>query len=162
MLAGVPAVLRAAYVVGVGGEHLVGRRLQGVGHRVQRGVLGGARRQRQVAAGHAGAPGQLGDVARLMGRSLGLVSGHVADEPRSVSRATGSPDDVRSLQGGAQPLRCLTSSVTAGRTVWRSPTTPKSTSSKIGASSSLLTATMVLEVCMPARCWMAPEMPAAM
>src|SRR5271165_2527987 len=32
----------------------------------------------------------------------------------------------------------------------------------MGASGSLLTATIVLEVCMPARCWMAPEMPTAM
>ena len=60
-----------------------------------------------------------------------------------------------------QPLRWLICSVAAGSTVCRSPTTPKSTSSKIGASSSLLTATIVLEVCMPARCWMAPEMPSA-
>ncbi len=66
----------------------------------------------------------------------------------------------RSRPGG-QPLRLLISSVAAGRTVCRSPTTPKSTSSKIGASSSLLTATMVFEVCMPARCWIAPEMPFA-
>ena len=65
-------------------------------------------------------------------------------------------------QRDAQPLRWVTSPVRAGRTTRRSPTTPKSTSSKIGASSSLLTATIVLEVCMPARCWMAPEMPAAM
>src|ERR671920_670819 len=50
----------------------------------------------------------------------------------------------------------------SSRTVCISPTTPKSTSSKIGASSSLLTATMVFEVCMPARCWIAPEMPLAM
>jgi len=27
---------------------------------------------------------------------------------------------------------------------------------------SLLTATIVLDVCMPARCWIAPEMPSAM
>jgi hypothetical protein len=33
---------------------------------------------------------------------------------------------------------------------------------KIGASASLFTATMALDVCMPARCWIAPEMPAAM
>ena len=33
---------------------------------------------------------------------------------------------------------------------------------KIGASASLLTATMTLESFMPARCWMAPEMPTAM
>ena len=63
---------------------------------------------------------------------------------------------------GAQPLRLVISSVAVGSTVCRSPTTPKSTSSKIGASSSLLTATIVLEVCMPARCWIAPEMPLAM
>ncbi len=60
-----------------------------------------------------------------------------------------------------QPLRWLICSVAAGRTWCRSPTTPKSTSSKIGASSSLLTATMVFEVCIPARCWIAPEMPLA-
>ena len=63
--------------------------------------------------------------------------------------------------GTAQPLRLVISSVAAGRTVCRSPTTPKSTSSKIGASSSLFTATIVFEVCMPARCWIAPEMPLA-
>src|ERR1700730_8380617 len=32
----------------------------------------------------------------------------------------------------------------------------------MGASGSLLTATMVLEVCIPARCWIAPEIPTAM
>jgi len=31
----------------------------------------------------------------------------------------------------------------------------------VGASGSLLIATMVFEVCMPARCWIAPEMPTA-
>ena len=49
-----------------------------------------------------------------------------------------------------------------GTTVKRSPTTPKSAISKMGASASLLIAMMVLAVCMPARCWMAPEMPSAM
>jgi hypothetical protein len=39
---------------------------------------------------------------------------------------------------------------------------PKSAISKIGASGSLFTATIVFEVCIPARCWMAPEMPRAM
>ena len=62
----------------------------------------------------------------------------------------------------AQPLRAVICSVAAGTTVFRSPTTPKSASSKIGASGSLLMATMVFEVCMPARCWIAPEMPTAM
>ena len=58
-------------------------------------------------------------------------------------------------------LRLRISSAACGTTLNRSPTTPKSASSKIGASASLLTATMVLEVCMPARCWIAPEMPSA-
>ena len=60
-----------------------------------------------------------------------------------------------------QPFRLAISSVRAGMIVNRSPTTPKSASWKMGASASLLTATIVFEVCMPARCWMAPEMPTA-
>ena len=43
----------------------------------------------------------------------------------------------------------------------RSPTMPKSATLKMGASGSLLTATMTLEEDIPARCWMAPEMPQA-
>ncbi len=39
---------------------------------------------------------------------------------------------------------------------------PKSAMSKIGEFASLLIATIVLELCMPARCWMAPEIPTAM
>src|SRR4051794_29575333 len=66
-----------------------------------------------------------------------------------------------SLRAADQPFRATISRVRTGSTWCRSPTTPKSTSSKIGASGSLLTATIVLEVCIPARCWIAPEMPAA-
>ena len=58
-------------------------------------------------------------------------------------------------------LRLRISSAAWGTTLNRSPTTPKSASSKIGASPSLFTATIVFEVCMPARCWIAPEMPSA-
>ena len=47
-----------------------------------------------------------------------------------------------------------------GTMVKRSPTTPKSAISKIGASGSELTATMVLEDCMPPRWCTAPETPA--
>ena len=57
-----------------------------------------------------------------------------------------------SLHEWRQPLRLVISSVACGSTFFRSPTTPKSTSSKIGASASLLTATIVLDVCIPARC----------
>src|SRR3954453_18433505 len=64
-------------------------------------------------------------------------------------------------EGWSFYLRAVICSVAAGTTVFRSPTTPKSASSKIGASGSLLMATMVFEVCMPARCWIAPEMPTA-
>jgi 2-polyprenyl-6-methoxyphenol hydroxylase-like FAD-dependent oxidoreductase len=91
--------------------------------------------------------------------------------PLIVSLPRGSPCPARS---GATPartarppsgkgyLRFSTSSVSWGTTWKRSPTTPKSASSKIGASGSLLIAMMVLAVCMPARCWIAPEMPTAM
>src|SRR5215469_16634024 len=48
-----------------------------------------------------------------------------------------------------------------GTTVNRSPTTPKSAISKIGASGSLLIAMIVFDVCIPARCWIAPEIPTA-
>src|SRR5262249_27537453 len=59
-------------------------------------------------------------------------------------------------------FRLPISSRSCGTTLNRSPTTPKSASSKIGASGSLFTAIIVLDVCMPARCWIAPEMPIAM
>lgn len=49
-------------------------------------------------------------------------------------------------------LRFFSSSVACGATLNRSPTTPKSAISKMEASSSLFTATMVLEVCIPALC----------
>ncbi len=101
-------------------------------------------------------------VVRLVSRLAALAPRHrhrwLRCEERQ--RRASKPPSPRSELG--QPLRSVIFSVAAGRTVLRSPTTPKSTSSKIGASSSLLTATMVFEVCMPARCWMAPEMPAAM
>ena len=51
--------------------------------------------------------------------------------------------------------------VSSGTSVNRSPTRPTSATWKIGASSSLLMATMILESFMPARCWIAPEMPTA-
>ncbi len=87
---------------------------------------------------------------------------------RDDQDATALPRDEATGRGGrvvraaGQPLRLPISSVSCGATSNRSPTTPKSASSKIGASGSLLMATIVLDVCMPARCWMAPEMPTAM
>jgi len=61
-----------------------------------------------------------------------------------------------------KPLRFFNSSVRAGTTLNRSPTIPKSDIEKIGASASLLIATMFFDVCIPALCWMAPDIPQAM
>ena len=55
----------------------------------------------------------------------------------------------------------LTASVSSGRILCTSPTTPKSATSKIGAPGSLLIAMMISESSIPARCWIAPEMPHA-
>ena len=52
-------------------------------------------------------------------------------------------------------------SVSSGTILNRSPTRPMSATWKIGASSSLLIAMIVFESFMPARCWIAPEMPIA-
>src|SRR5262249_43281966 len=65
------------------------------------------------------------------------------------------------VAGPDQPVRFSISSTSCGTTLNRSPTTPKSASSKIGASGSLFTTMIVFDVCIPARCWIAPEMPTA-
>src|SRR4029450_13732351 len=49
-------------------------------------------------------------------------------------------------------LRCFTSSVSLGTISCRSPTTPRSANSKIGALPSLLIATTTPELCMPPLC----------
>ncbi len=58
--------------------------------------------------------------------------------------------------------RARTSSVSLGTIWWRSPTTPRSQKSKMGAFGSLLIATIVPELCIPTLCWIAPEIPHAM
>ena len=69
----------------------------------------------------------------------------------------------RRVVGGLHAaLRALTSSVSFGTISCRSPTTPKSAYSKIGAFGSLLIATIRPELCMPTLCWIAPEIPHAM
>lgn len=52
-------------------------------------------------------------------------------------------------------------SVSSGTFSNKSPTRPTSATWKMGASGSLLIAAMTLLSFMPARCWMAPEIPAA-
>ena len=65
---------------------------------------------------------------------------------------------VREEKTLTQPSACSSS----GMILNRSPTRPKSATSKIGASPSLLIATIVPASLMPVRCWIAPEMPIAM
>ena len=164
----------------VGGESW--RTVGGCRYRRPKSTTSGVshRRHDDARLGRGAEPGRR-DRGEPVGRSLrgwlrrlGWGSGN---PPRFWSREPGcrGPTRVRCLgcraptrfgglpgcTGSGQDLRLVTSSVAVGRTLWRSPTTPKSTSSKMGASGSLLMATMVFEVCMPARCWMAPEMPAA-
>jgi len=63
---------------------------------------------------------------------------------------------------GAYPFASWIALVRAGTISVRSPTAPRSATSKIGASGSLLIAMMKFEPFMPTRCWIAPEIPAAM
>ena len=80
------------------------------------------------------------------------------DELAPARTAAGSRPGRRSSD--ALALRC-TSSVSFGTISCRSPTTPRSQNSKIGAFGSLLIATIVPEPCMPTLCWIAPEIPHA-
>ena len=97
--------------------------------------------------------------------------------PHAVSaRARGPPgrsdrsaerSSRRAAVDSAAPTRLSVPQVPTRRsssgTIWnRSPTRPTSATSKIGASLSLLMATMVRASLMPVRCWIAPEMPMAM
>jgi len=55
----------------------------------------------------------------------------------------------------------LKSSINKGITLNKSPTIPKVAILNIGASRSLLMAIILLEVCIPTKCWIAPEIPQA-
>src|SRR5205085_7122380 len=68
----------------------------------------------------------------------------------------------RKVRRPGHARRRRTSSVSFGTISWRSPTTPRSAYSKIGAFGSLLIATTTFEPCMPTLCWIAPEMPTPM
>lgn len=92
-----------------------------------------------------------------------------ATAPNGESRRRSVPPAAlgASTEGGparvyAAPFASLTASVSAGTTSKRSATTPTSATSKMGASGSLLMATMKFEPFIPTRCWMAPEIPQAM
>ena len=88
---------------------------------------------------------------------------------RSSTGSVGGADRLRRRPrrrevGRARTLttvRARTSSVSFGTISCRSPTTPRSENSKIGAFGSLLIATITFEPCMPTLCWIAPEIPSA-
>jgi hypothetical protein len=61
-----------------------------------------------------------------------------------------------------QPRRLRISALIAGTTSCMSPITAYVAFVTIGASSSELIATIVLELAQPAQCWMAPLMPHGM
>ena len=63
---------------------------------------------------------------------------------------------------GDQPLRLATSSVSWGTTRTGRRRRRSRRARRSAPRRPLFTATIVLEVCMPARCWIAPEMPLAM
>ena len=89
----------------------------------------------------------------------------VARIGRRADRVAGAERRRRSRSAwphAAARQRERTSSVSFGTIACRSPTTPMSQKSKIGAFGSLLIATIVPEPCMPTLCWIAPEMPQAM
>ena len=97
--------------------------------------------------------------------------------PTSIRSSTGSVGrvitDAESNGGGNSlgatapghltqlPFLALIASVSFGTILCRSPTTPRSENSKIGAFGSLLIARMFSEFCIPTLCWIAPETPAA-
>ena len=91
------------------------------------------------------------------GSPLGCRSARAAVDAPSP---TGGDPGRRPRVGQVQPL-ALSASMSAGSTLCTSPTMPRSATEKIGASWSLLMATMFLEPFMPTRCWVAPEIPQA-
>ncbi len=90
-----------------------------------------------------------------------------ADKIRDARRAGAHLDELSgALTQGRKERACAkrrpqSFSISSGTILKRSPTSPMSATWKIGASSSLLMAMIVFKSFMPARCWIAPEMPIA-
>ncbi len=115
---------------------------------------------------------EIGVVGRFVGNpEYRLAAGQLGDHP---AIAVLGMDHCRCAEGlGVEGERRLAVTdrqhrrqhhsfpVSSGTILNRSPTRPTSATWKIGASSSLLIAMIVLESFMPARCWIAPEMPIA-
>ena len=91
---------------------------------------------------------------------------HRAQDAQARSRAAQEDRDReghrgRQRQRAQELLRRFNSCVRAGTTWKRSPTTPRSDSPKMGASASLLMATIRFAPFIPTTCWVAPLMPTA-
>ena len=95
----------------------------------------------------------------LMGKAATGVNPVTSDAAAGRAGRPSCCERLRARTSGAGPAYSF--SVSSGTTLNRSPTSPRSATWKIGASSSLLIAMIVLESFMPARCWIAPEMPTA-
>ena len=112
-------------------------------------------------AGGAAADDRDADLDPLV-LGVGRRPGELADRVDRRRELARRDPPVAVLATCAQPPRlAFTASVSLGTILLRSPTTPRSENSKIGASASLLMATMFSEFCIPTLCWIAPEMPAA-
>ncbi len=110
-----------------------------------RGSLGRRERGRDIVRPH-----RLQDAGGIGQTERRRLTGQVV-EPRLDHAALGQA-----------PLRDLTSSISAGRNCSASATTPRSARRKIGASASLLIATIRFAPFMPTTCCSAPLIPTAM
>ena len=104
----------------------------------------------------AGADDQEPDVDALVDR---IASARRS--PRAADHGGGKSAGRTLPTARHEEARARTSSASFGTIACRSPTTPKSENSKIGAFGSLLMATITFEPCMPTLCWIAPEIPSA-
>lgn len=106
-----------------------------------------------ICCGHGTGCGHSSGCRRRLGHGAGNGD-HPTPRPRlTPRRARQAGPHLRStVRRHAYCRRVSSALMSCGTTVNRSPTTPKSATSKIGASGSLSIATIVLDVCIPARC----------
>ncbi len=143
------------------------------------GIVGRTRThdERRVEPGRGLVRHEPGDPQAARGRALGrrqrgqdVLRPHRLEDARGIGEAERGrlacqvvePGLDHDAPPGQAPLRDLTSSINAGRNCKASATTPRSASRKIGASGSLLIATMRFAPFMPTTCWSAPLIPTAM
>ena len=109
-----------------------------------------------------GGSGEIGDPDGAEVRGDGFLCSD--GPPQAASRKTRSrPRVLRRCRGADyEPFFAFIAAVISGRTFRASPTIPRSAYWKMGASLSLLMAMMRLELFIPTRCWIAPEIPMAM